>query len=1083
MISLSCLIKDTQLYKDVSDFIMKSAMQRAASNKKVDIESMYGELRAASGLTDVDMESFAYIYDKLKPSLVRQGIKNLSGNKEIKRAAGKVLDEVISDMLTDKTGKTQLDQVGRQKPTEAVISGLLRMFDADFYDNKPNIVKTQMKQMQEALMKGAKNLLDRKGKKTNPKATPDEILREALRIDASSIRTLKGSLNDMQSMFDQLAEEKDKVIKQLQKSKVGQSQAKQNEIDQKIRAFEAYTNAIQTGAYSLALSNREAFIIMRDIMKVPFGKDIVVNGVTKRVLDLNKMYASGANFELEAEKELINRGFSQQEAQRAVQALKREFDNLRQSAQWQNIADGGVKRAVEDDAFLTRAAANVVMSKVDSKGKAYQKYDTRLERNVPDWDRWFADTQKTIDQVKQEIKTDIQTKGNASAFRQVVSELARKNQYIPNFPKSDLQTLSEMQQRGAFGELYNAKVADVLGIDQNDVATIKEIEELTKKLNQIYADPQGFLKKGALSAIHDQINRLVAQSVKSKSTALSVANRFSFVTRMGNIMKIANLVNIVENTASAFSSVIQNQFQALDKENRRKEFQKAITVMADVAAGGRGYDIANVERVNFQTYESRFDTNKSLTDSENIRAGMLAVPNVIMGTMDAIAYSNTFMTMVKNSVIVHGISQRAIEEKKKMLSNGSTVAEADAYVKSKAFRDKAKKEVVDELADALYDETAYQDALLSAEQGLRLVKNNPTATEIKREADNIMLYRLVSENLLSAQRLKTIVKGAKNVSDKALGRKAKITGIPHVNVSLEKISIEDGKKIDEYIKKKQYGLAARRWTYSTVINKGLFAFASAAFNWTVIAGIRAVGGVPLYLINKRKFKDSLLDIAEMDDRQMLEVVEAYNNQRDNLYKNLVGLGFTSAFVTGLSLMYAMDGEDDDDFFDYIKTLYEKNIANNKFAKKALYRWLPDMLRFTLAAKAKDLGEEDRFIAANTYGISTLETPASKINQLYSKDPVTGAIMMIVSSASPISTTYSFGRSWNDVFNAFGEQEPDVPRYYKGRPSDNMIADALLGRTLEKENPLYQTLSGVLSGILGYRLNQDLNVWNGYMPKK
>jgi hypothetical protein len=985
-------------------------------------------------------------------------------------------------MLTDKTGKTQLDQVGRQKPTEAVISGLLRMFDADFYDNKPNIVKTQMKQMQEALMKGAKNLLDRQGKKTNPKATPDEILREALRIDASSIRTLKGSLNDMQSMFDQLAEEKDKVIKQLQKSKVGQSQAKQNEIDQKIRAFEAYTNAIQTGAYSLALSNREAFIIMRDIMKVPFGKDIVVNGVTKRVLDLNKMYASGANFELEAEKELINRGFSQQEAQRAVQALKREFDNLRQSAQWQNIADGGVKRAVEDDAFLTRAAANVVMSKVDSKGKAYQKYDTRLERNVPDWDRWFADTQKTIDQVKQEIKTDIQTKGNASAFRQVVSELARKNQYIPNFPKSDLQTLSEMQQRGAFGELYNAKVADVLGIDQNDVSTIKEIEELTKKLNQIYADPQGFLKKGALSAIHDQINNLVASSLSSKSRRLAFANYFSFQVGVNNAAKIMNPLNLAENTYSGVSSVLQNQLQGLDKQNRRKEFSKAMRVLKDVAFGGRQFDTANTERINFQTYETRFDPDKPISDTTNVKALLRAVPNVMMGTMDALAYSNTFMTMVKNSVIVHGISQRAVEEKKKMLANGSTLAEADAYVKSKAFRDKAKKEVVDELADALYDETAYQDALRSAEQGLRLVKNNPTATEIKREADNIMLYRLVSENLLSAQRLKTIIKGAKNVSDKALGRQSKAEFIPHVKASIEKNTIEQGRKIDEDIKNKRYGQAASRWIFNTVINKGIFAFAAASFNWTVIAGIRAGAGIPVYLYNKRKFKDSLLDVAEMDDRKMLEVVEAYNNQRDNLYKSYVGLGFTTAFITGLSVMYAMDGEDDETFFDYIKELYGE-LTQSQFVKKALYRWLPDMLRFTLAVKAKDLGEEDRFIAANTYGISTLETPVTRIKQFSSADPASGAIGMIVSSVSPISAFYGMGKSWGDLADAMQGEEEEIPKYYKAKPNDTYIGDMLLGNGLDKENMPYRSLNAIMSGIIGYRLNQDLNVWNGYMPKK
>lgn len=1075
MLDFNCLLKNTQLLQDISRYLEKTVLSRASKNEKVDIESIYSAMRKEGSFWDLDMNSVAYIYENAIPALKQSGVKGLSSQRDIDAATNKIIDKEVKKILFAKR-QVKTEEVGRQKPSEAGMTALMQMFEADMGISGNVVRKTDMKQLQDAVEKAGKALLDRKNRVKPTQPTFIDILKEAFRLDELSIKGLNGTMNNLDDLFNQMVDEADRVVARMEAQKKGQSQAKIAEIDDKIRRFRAYTAKIQQGAYTLALSQGEAKKVMLDILKEKHGKNIIVNGKTKRVIQWNKVFkeVNGVpDLEKDVEEVLRKNGFSPTQIQRISEALAVQYDNLRQSAQWQNLADNGMSKAVNDDTFLTRAANAVIMSKTDKEGQKYSVYDPEIGRNVPDLARWVADGNPDITTLKSKIADDIRSKNDASGYRQIVSELARAEQKIPKVTKSDLEKLNELKKINGFDEKFNAKVYSMLGLQQSDIEAADQIEKILETVDKVLQEG-GERAIVSLNTLQNAITAIINLKGQDKTSLFTAAVNFQKFMTIRNAYRLMNIYNIVENTQSGVTQIVQNQFTGLNPKNKKERFKKSISVLKDVAKGGQQYRVYGGGDINLLSHEHRVDPNKSFAG--NINAYMNTIPNFIMGSMDSMAYQNTFQTMFENSLIKYAQSSKQLEFEKRLTDVGETPAEA----RKKALKPENQKKffdaAVDEVNDALYDEAKRAEALRKAEQLLKLAKESPTKEEIEREADNLMFDELLGAVDLNTKKrkggvvnqdiLQAIIKGADEAARIAIGKQ-----MPFLNPNswLPQLQADSRKKIQKLIKEGKYNRAASKIFWSSVLYQGIFPFASSAFNWTVIKVKKAgLGFVSAYKFRKKDFRKELERIGEMDAADVKETLAKYNRLRDDIHKPMLELAYTFLFYTIVTAFYAAGADDDEEYDEFMKEQI-KELNEIPFAKKALQRWVPDMVAVGNAVAGNYGGDYIRDFSG-IIGLGTLDNPLEKALNFNRKHPA-AAFGSVIGSAFDVGSFYSMWNSYLDIF------DKETPKGYAPKAHDPYFSP------LEPGSHTADFINGIIFGMIGYGLNKDLNNWYNYRPSK
>lgn len=1064
MLGFNCLINNTQLYKDLSEFVKKIMYQRVADGKSVGIEDVYREARNSHFL-DVDMNSVGEMYKDVRPQLeskVGKGI--LDSDNQINKITGRTINEAIRRIISNRR-KTELQEVGQQKPSESVAKDIVKLFEGDFIDAKDTMNKTTMREMQEAVKKAATALVDKQGKETNNKSF-EEILKEALRLDELGVKDLNGRVNSMDDLFNQVSEEIDKVVQKMELAKKGMPQFKKDEIDARIEQFKNYTEKIKQGAYTLALSRAEQQKVLRDILKEKYGKTVTSNGKQKTVLDWNKMFTGAQDFESDVRQILSSRGFTPQQIDKITNALKFQFDALRSTSQWNNASMASTRRAVNDDKFLTRAAAEVVMSKQDSKGNYYKKFNQDTQRYEPDWDRWQADKGQTIDQLKQVIKDDIDKNGVVSEYRQTVSDLARRNNPAVHVSKSDLEKLSELAQRHQFDETFNAKVYNMLGLKEEDAEAGRQVEELSKKVKQVL-DTGGKQSRIAMSKILDDMNSVMARTQGSRNGLLNFARGFEWWMGNRNAYRLINYLNFIENNLSGVNQMVQTAYQSFSKEVAKKEFEKLGAIITDVAKGGKHFDMTDVERLSYQAHDYRFDESKSL--GHNIKAAMNIIPNLALGVMDSAAHAYTMRIMFYNSAVLTNLSKLSKERTNELIGKGYSETEAKSVVKSQ--QKELKQKAIDNVSNALYDPTAEQKALEQAEAVLKLVTPNPTPAEIKREADNLMFGNMVAKGVLNQSQLESLLNASDLAAKKAIGKEAAISQ-NFVTEGLKNVNRAARGRIKKDIQNGDLSTAAFRIIGNSIAMKGILPFLSGAANWGVIALKKTPLGLARAVqFNYPSFKEQVSMAADLDPKKLGEIMESYNSRRNDIYLSLQGMVWTGLILGALAGMKAAGDDEDENFLEWVNNQFKEASQDNR-KRKMLTRWLPpfmqtyNILEGNVTGGGKFNNMSDNF--GQLFGYGALESPITKAIKY------TGNKHVAAGFGQATGGIFDFGAYYN-AFNSYadliGEEETD-----KVKSHSTWLGDAA-------GVPDNDFINGVISGMIGYNLHQDINHYTGFEPSK
>ena len=959
--------------------------------------------------------------------------------------------------------------------------------------------------------------MNRRGVDTK-QLTTEEIIDKALKQDELAVKDLQGNLNTLDDLFNQVKGELDDIIFRMEQSKRGKTENQKAEIDEKIEQFKKYTENIKNGIYTLALSKSEQNKVIRDLLAEKYFKTVTVNGAKKNVLDWNKLLAS-ENLENDIREILRKKGYDENQIDKVYNAIQYRLNEIKRTSQWNNSLKAREKKMLDDEAFLDRATATVAMSKTDDKGKPYKKYNSVTDKEEPDWDRFQKDTGKTMQDLKNEIRAVFQNTpkvsadeyiksqkdkngkyyvtpdGNpawdryakdkwitieeakskiedkvsvsASQYRQIISELERKNNPAKHVSKSDLERLAELAERRGFDSLFNAKAYSILGLSDKDTEAGKLIQDLTETAKKILTEG-GDNQKIALGKVLDNINSISEYAQNDKSRLLRLSRMMDWYFTNRNAYRILSIYNVFENTFSGISQAISSTLQTDNKKVVKEEIQKMFDVFGDVATGGRHFDMTNVDKISFTGHEYRFDEKKSL--SHNIKAALSVLPNVALGAMDSAVHSYTMRTMFYN-VAVKTYKSKLIKDRiAELAKSGYSEKEAKDLVK-KEDKDLQNK-AIDNVFNALYtpQKGEEEEALMAkAERILKLATPNPTQLEIKREAANLELERIVTAGLINKSQFNALIKASDVSAKKALGKEAAVNF--YVNKGLSAMQMKFRENIKNSIQKKQYTKAAFQTASNAIIMKGLLPFMAAGVNWGIITGKKTgLGLLRAYSLNKQSFRQELEDAANANEKQLFEVMEAYNSRRNDVYYGLQGAIFFAIAGISLAAAYAATPDDEKEgFIDWVNELMKQKLFNNPVEAKMAQRWLPPSIHLYNIIEGNVKGNQWD-VGANFFGGQAMESPLGKASQFVSPKHKTAGLGRLIGSAleSP-SVYYNAMNSWVDaIYGLTGEVQ------------DNKVKAHSVASAMGSESDL---INGFMAGFFGYNLNQDINNWTDFEPRK
>lgn len=307
MLSVACLLNDTQLVEDLKTLISYTAFEMASVQETATLREVYNAIRQMG--IEVDLKTVATIYADVLP-IDEEPFNNMT---EINTIVGRDFRNLVFT-IAHLPPSMKSKQMANLSIEESVVNKLGQMF----YD--ANSVHTELKSdmliMRDALLKGASKLAGKLPPKAPTKKEWEQVVNEALAINEMGIPTLHGTVNNMEDLFSAMQEEVEHLIKEI------------NDPLRKAQ-FEEYMRELRNASYGLMLSKTEAKKMLNDIMKEAGFAKTLANG--KTILDWTKL--SGYNnsvLDLRNNVEMVLRekNYNGREIGLIKNALEQEFYDL-----------------------------------------------------------------------------------------------------------------------------------------------------------------------------------------------------------------------------------------------------------------------------------------------------------------------------------------------------------------------------------------------------------------------------------------------------------------------------------------------------------------------------------------------------------------------------------------------------------------------------------------------------------------------------------------------------------------------------------------------------------------------------------
>jgi len=310
MLSIACLLKDTQLQNDLRVLVQYIGYSQASVTGKASLRSVYEQIRSAG--IEVDLRTIGAIYADVLPT----NEAAFNSQDEIDKVVGKNYTDLLRAIMLENAQQEQT--IGEMPSEEWVVHQMAQPFYSAYTEKGE--FESDMVAMQKILLRGAKRFLGELPKEEATQENFQEVLNRVLSYETMGVMDMNGRLNNLQDLFNYSKTEIDKVYDGLDNKPQAAFMKAQ---------LEEYFKEYMAASYSLMFSKGEAKTVLVDIMKeAGFGKQLS-NG--KSIIDWVKLAGYTNNVSAlrdNIDRVLLDKGYSVDVVQQIKNSLEREFNDL-----------------------------------------------------------------------------------------------------------------------------------------------------------------------------------------------------------------------------------------------------------------------------------------------------------------------------------------------------------------------------------------------------------------------------------------------------------------------------------------------------------------------------------------------------------------------------------------------------------------------------------------------------------------------------------------------------------------------------------------------------------------------------------
>lgn len=310
-LKLHCIFNEPTVLPDIIKLVEKTAHSLNSKKRSAKVEDVYAELRDNN--YEIDGESVAYAYTQVKGIIGRKGFSTTAELNRFGNAGIKGAIEIANN------GDIKKARLGKLSVSNAVAKGVATTFST--LNNRQDVDKSRLFQLQEMIKKAANSMLDKKGFPKPVKLSFVELLSSlfaAEDIQKTGDEAMKGKVKGVMNNIDEIWDAVKKDIAAVSKGIKDKGER---------AAFDGMTEAIRRSSYELLLSTKQSDDVIKGILKqIGYVKTVKKGNTTNDVVDWNAALANQENWENEFLSQMRNNGFDASQSRRIVDKLKSTYE-------------------------------------------------------------------------------------------------------------------------------------------------------------------------------------------------------------------------------------------------------------------------------------------------------------------------------------------------------------------------------------------------------------------------------------------------------------------------------------------------------------------------------------------------------------------------------------------------------------------------------------------------------------------------------------------------------------------------------------------------------------------------------------
>lgn len=1117
---LNCLIRNTNIETSVRSAINGIVDFLVDSDIKPSFKEVYKTLKS-EGL-EIDMESVGALYVE---ETEKYGSEYFTSEDEVSDIVGAKIQQTQKEIVSrikQEDATIGESKIGDIAPEKSLANNIGKMFDRFINGELPKSTKSTMKAFEDLMKKAIVSSLPKMPKEAQKSITSS--LDYFFAQEQDGFRTLKGSINNLQTLHEATRKEVAKYVQGITKDL--------SEVEAEIiqAQWDKYTESIIEGSYDLMLGKGEQNKLLNEALK-----QVKIDG--KSILDKNgniqwgKLSESGnVDVVKRAISDLFQEGVKNQDG--SVQKYTQEqADRIAQylGTRYEQKLQAYVQRQQANERIKNQSSDNLASDFLKNEGYfGVGKKDGVLSVTKSDWKSFMNKLRSNLNSIN---KNDV-IKGVEDSFRNYLQE---RNDTLPSDEQLSDEIIDEKVK--AFGELVTAKFAPstatpnalqrVVALTQlnngkafnqstqqaiNKLSGVSDIDQVTlNRLNNVSNIVANLISQNSLSPI-SSTNPAVSRSAYALQALSQLDREIKMIIRESkmdktNLKKTLGFINDYISTATVSLLVNPNN----TRENITTAFASSmVEAMAQFITNPRL--AIKTQGGNFKVFWNAFFSHvmggshtSTMTDEDmsidlpqgevytlkNIQRNIELANNKPKAIIKEFAKTPLYLVQQLNRLILNSFDAafNSVIMRRQMMGSMYSVLKENGYSTSEAF------DIMDEAVDITPEiRKEINDEIQVIDQELKKVGIHVTnadkslmAIEMRNAQYDITLQKYMKNGMTNQQvseATKAILKSSGEVSKILTGKKkipsndvisTIVYSFPQFLLKLQQTQFDKAKKSFE---QGNYKTAASQEFIGELFGKNGFAkfiggignFANLAITSIPILGMVQVSGVRKMLQNFIKDNPQSQSIVNAESMDKLE--KYY--ELSATYRSLFARQLTSTLLmSAVVLAHLFDDDKEEGWFDEIMT----NLMQTKSGQREIAKQLPLTLAllsvFAYDTKDKKLSDKtSKVIETFTQLLGRSDKSFDFLQQdiKRAKTPEQKAVAI----------TKYIGGIWNGNINQI-EQLSKTGHVMKSATNKDYIKvvkrDEQISKDLYKEMDDYTSAflgNGIISSIMRFFSDEDYN---------